>query len=120
MAACTKIIFFLSGEVFEFENFLLVSLKINLPQEKNFENQPTTGKNFEYQSAAGEKLGFGVRFIQKTQAPQGGQRPPQAENFLGIWGRCTQKSRCWDAFRNVFLAQNTPQNPQNFPPPAES
>ena len=61
-----------------------------------------------------KKMGFGVRFIQKTQAPQGGQRPPQAEKFLGIWGRCTQKSRCWDAFRNVFLPQNTPQNPQIF------
>ena len=65
---------------------------------------------------------FGIwgAFYTKNTSPQGGQRPPQAENFWAFGGRCTQKSRCWDAFRNVFLAQNTPQNPQNFPPPAES
>ena len=52
--------------------------------------------------------------LYKKHEPPGGKRPPQAENFWAFGGRCTQKLRCWDAFRNVFLAQNTPQNPQNF------
>ena len=31
-----------------------------------------------------------------------------------LGGRFTQKSRCWSAFRNVFLVQNIPKILKNF------
>ena len=70
-------------------------------------------------NARRRRKNFGIwgAFYTKNTSPRGDQRPPQAENFWAFGGRCTQKSRCWDAFRNVFLAQNTPQI-SKFPPPA--
>ena len=64
-----------------------------------------------------KKIGIWGAFYTKNTSPPGGSAPAAGGKFLGIWGRCTQKSRCWDAFRNVFLAQNTPQI-SKFPPPA--
>ena len=55
----TKYNSFLTGEVFEFENFLLDSLKISLPQAKKIHSHPATApqvKIFEYQPAPGENF----------------------------------------------------------------
>ena len=76
-------------------------------------------------NARRRRKNFGILggVLYKKHEPPGGSAPAAGGNFWAFGGRCTQKSRCWDAFRNVFLAQNTPKsskmaacgepNPQN-------
>ena len=52
--------------------------------------------------------------LYKKHEPPRGSAPAAGGKFWAFGGRCTQKSRCWDAFRNVFLAQNTPKILKNF------
>ena len=48
-------------------------------------------------------------FYTKNTSSSEGSAPAAGGKFWAFGGRCTQKSRCWDAFRNVFLTQNTPK-----------
>ena len=75
--------------------------------------------------AAGEFfLGFGVRFIQKTRAPQGGSARAAGGNFLGIWGALYTKTTLLGRIQERVSGAKHPQilkifasggpNPQMF------